>query len=642
MDFNNFPTMVLSQFLYPTACNKAKFWIPSLSELIPIMTALYNNDHNIFSSVARDLFNADPQKAILSLRVYPINLARVYMESGEGDTFKIMNNTIPHDTPVKVNSLDNSMTGFRALNFGHLQVPYFEEIDSFLSYDPYTKLFLYLPFVPLIPLDTKRYRGKTISVDGYIDFYEGNIIYNIYVIEPDDVLGEHPTLVDNAVGKIAVEIPLYSSNTNQVLKDLAVNVLTNSVSGAISTLAGNPLNAIGNATNVLSNSLGIEIGNNTLQKALTNALPYYYKPLEAHLISYTPNIKYHLDDTDYNHLYGVPTKKIGKIKDFGGFTKIGELHSKAIAGVTQKEIDEIETLLKQGIRAGLSQATLSITYNSSHITWASSTSSIKYGLYYSNSFTIDTGYQVDSVQVLMGGADITSTAVSGNQIVISAVTGNIVINVVTSKIPVYYTITHTNLVGATLSNTAVQVEEGTSYLTYINPQYSSGYYLGDFTPTITMDNVPLLNAYVDGQIYIPDVQGNIVISGTLQQSSKLNSDTWTPKSTIVSVFDGEEPVTNLTGEVYVGATQCEFTSLVLDNSPDELLNNSFLYGTANISGVGSNLYTGVNAVLMVSYETGQTYTELGYMTSLHLSNNVDWTNYGDLLEWLDNNFNKVV
>ena len=157
-----------------------------------------------------------------------------------------------------------------------------------------------------------------------------------------------------------------------------------------------------------------------------------------------------------------------------------------------------------------------------------------------------------------------------------------------------------------------------------------------------MGGVVVAGAYNDGMISISNVQDNIVISGTLPQSSKLNSDTWTPKSTEISLFDGEEPLPDLTGEIYVGTTQCSFSSLVLDNSPDITINNSFLYGTANISGVGSNLYTGVNAIRMVSYETGQTYTELGYMTSLHLSNNVDWTNYGDLLAWLDLNFDKVV
>ena len=619
----------IPRLIYPDNTNKAQFWTPNNTELGQILQKVFvTNAQDIFGnlqgvdSIGRIIFNATPNKALISLKAYPINFGRIVNAVGT-KSFTIMS----YDTGILTGYLKSNYIG-RLIDFGYIDVPYVDNEDSFLSYDPYSKLYLYLPFASLVDLDTRRYVGKRIQVYGVLDLYKGEITY---LICTKDGQGNE-TYIEQTSAQIAVDLPVYENNQAEVIQSLAKSLIA-TIPQAVSGKA---------PTTLLNTMLNTQFEHNQLLNGNLSAVGNFFSPLKVNLLRYTPRLKYTLDDTKYNHIYGVPTKKIGKIKDFGGFTKVGAIHSYSLSGITQKEIDEIENLLKQGVRAGLSQATLSISYNASHITWASSQSSIKYGLYYSNSFTIDAGYQVDNVQVLMGGADITSTAVSGNQIVIPVVTGNIVINIVTSKIPVYYTITYTNLTGATLSNTATQIEEGSDYSTYLNALYNLGYYLGNYSPTITMGGVVVAGAYNNGMISISNVQGNIVISGTLPQSSKLNSDTWTPKSTEISLFDGEEPITNLTGEIYVGTTECAFTDLTIDTGEDITLNNSFLYGTANISGVGSNLYTGVNAIREVSYETGQTYTALGYMTRLHLSNNVDWTNYGDLLAWLDLNFNKVV
>ena len=619
----------ISRLIYPDNTNKAQFWVPTNNDLAQILEKVFvTNAENIFGnfqggdSLGRIIFNATPNKALISLKAYPVDFSRIVNAVGT-KSFTMMN----YDTGILTYYLKNNYIG-RLIDFRYIDVPYVDNEDSFLSYDPYSKLYLYLPFASLVDLDTRRYVGQRIQVYGVLDLYKGEITYLICTKDGQD----NETYIEQTTAQIAVDLPIYENNQAEVIQSLAKSLIA-TIPQAVSGKA---------PTSLLNTMLNTQFEHNQLLNGNLSAVGNFFSPLKVNLLRYTPRLKYTLDDTKYNHIYGVPTKKIGKIKDFGGFTKVGAIHSYSLAGITQKEIDEIETLLKQGIRAGNSQATLSITYNAPHTNWYAIWDSIQYGLPFSNTFSVVSGYQVDNVQVLMGGADITSTAVSGNQIVIPVVTGNIVINVVTSKIPVYYTVTYTNLVGATLTNMAVQVEEGTNYLNTLIPEYNLGYYKGNFTPTITMDGVPLSNVYNNGNIVINNVQGNIVISGTLPQSSNLNADSWTPKYASIALYEDDEPIMNLTGEMYVGTTQCEFTSLMIDTSPDISLNNSFIYGTANISGVGSNLYTGLNTQLTISYESGQTYVELGRLTRLHLTTNSAWTNYAKLLEWLDINFDKVV
>lgn len=71
--------------------------------------------------------------------------------------------------------------------------------------------------------------------------------------------------------------------------------------------------------------------------------------------------------------------------------------------------------------------TYTVTNNLTNATNSNGTTTIVEGSGYSASITADSGYEVSSIKVTMGGTDITSSAVSGNNISIANVTGNIVI-----------------------------------------------------------------------------------------------------------------------------------------------------------------------------------------------------------------------
>lgn len=76
--------------------------------------------------------------------------------------------------------------------------------------------------------------------------------------------------------------------------------------------------------------------------------------------------------------------------------------------------------------------TYSVTYNLSNCSSDVKTSSITSGSSYSATISPNDGYTISSITVTMGGVDVTSTAVSGTNISISSVTGNIVITATAS------------------------------------------------------------------------------------------------------------------------------------------------------------------------------------------------------------------
>ena len=81
-----------------------------------------------------------------------------------------------------------------------------------------------------------------------------------------------------------------------------------------------------------------------------------------------------------------------------------------------------------------------ITNNLTNCTTNNNSGNVVEGQSYSAIITANDGYTLSSVVVTMGGTDITSTAVSGNNINIASVTGNVVISVTSIEVaPTSYT-----------------------------------------------------------------------------------------------------------------------------------------------------------------------------------------------------------
>ena len=85
---------------------------------------------------------------------------------------------------------------------------------------------------------------------------------------------------------------------------------------------------------------------------------------------------------------------------------------------------------------GTTDTYYTITYTLNQATSSNSTKSIKKGSSYSTIVAANEGYNVKNISVVMGGTDISNTAIRGSNINIPNVTGDITITVTTEAIPV--------------------------------------------------------------------------------------------------------------------------------------------------------------------------------------------------------------
>ena len=173
--------------------------------------------------------------------------------------------------------------------------------------------------------------------------------------------------------------------------------------------------------------------------------------------------------------------------------------------------------LDEALVIKLNPTNYTITNNLTNCSSNNSNTQVVEGATYKAKITPNTNYNLDSITVTMGGADVTSSVVTtGNNIYninITSVTGDVVITASATQ-QVTYTITN-NLTNCSSNNSNTQVLEGDTYTATITP--TTDYNLDSIT--VTMDNVDITSSVVTESnntysISIASVTGNVVITAS--------------------------------------------------------------------------------------------------------------------------------
>lgn len=137
----------------------------------------------------------------------------------------------------------------------------------------------------------------------------------------------------------------------------------------------------------------------------------------------------------------------------------------------------VDALYEALAQAGAVTTTYTITNALSHVTNSNTATGCEEGDSYTGTLTADTDYTIDTVTVIMGGVDITSTAYNNGVITIASVTGDVVITAVASSIPHYNGLyTPTSIMQGSYITDTGEIDTATN---------NSGYY-EDFIPISTL------------------------------------------------------------------------------------------------------------------------------------------------------------
>lgn len=266
-------------------------------------------------------------------------------------------------------------------------------VKDFSDYPPYTDWKIYMPYYGFIDFDIKKIKYfEDNTVNDYwlmflysIDFNTGSITFNCYSADVRiDRLADDTLLYTERTGSnkllftfeynISIEIPIGSTNTTQVMNNLVMDTMKNSISlvGGLS-ISNSQANiaqlyaskrydrpskkakAIGSMVyeagveKTLLSSIGLNNSYNinfASTKSVGAGIGKFYLSDEIAIVKFKKNIQY---PENYGHFFGKPLNKVFKLNQMLGYTKIADVHLTNLSNATNEEKDEIENILHNGI-----------------------------------------------------------------------------------------------------------------------------------------------------------------------------------------------------------------------------------------------------------------------------------------------------
>lgn len=231
------------------------------------------------------------------------------------------------------------------ISFGTFTIP--EYFGSFLDYEGYTKVQIYLPFAGIYDLDPSLVVGGIeCELHALLDYYTGDIVYTITVVK-----GTMESVIYTITGNVSSDLALtgtdYSNKISGAIQIglgaaaiAAATIATDGAAAPAAAAAGQTM--IGGAAGMASGAYQIakqsskksigQIGSN--KGVMSVRYPY--------LIITRPK---KIEARDYGSIYGYPCKLSYKLGDLSGYVLVGDCNW-SIPGATEEEIDEINNLMK--------------------------------------------------------------------------------------------------------------------------------------------------------------------------------------------------------------------------------------------------------------------------------------------------------
>ena len=313
--------------------------LPSVSVTDSGLVTLFAPTESQLKSLANylwsDAFSLDnfkkmlnnPMDCILGLTIVPVNVPR-------GSAREITVGNI-----VTTISCDICPTQYVKVDCGTFTFDRHSMTNSYLDYAPYSKCYLYLPFIGVQEINIDDFMQSTMHVVYHVDILTGAMF--CYVMRGSSVMYTY-------MGQCAENVPLSSSSYS--------NTIGSIMSAAASIVGVASMAATGGATAPVAT--GLLAGATTSTANAVSSL----KPSVAHsgsigggagimgvnypyLIFNTPHVSI---PSQQRHYTGYPSNQIVKLSALKGFNVIQAINL-SVSGANDSEMNEIESILKGGV-----------------------------------------------------------------------------------------------------------------------------------------------------------------------------------------------------------------------------------------------------------------------------------------------------
>lgn len=325
---------------------------------------------------------ASPYEVIRSFRVYPFDLSTWATEIAGPWLFRLGF----ADLTAAVGNVGRIMDFSKVIDLGQTYVA--EWSGSFLDFEPYTNVQIYLPYIGFVALKAKDIVNCYVHVYYVVDYATGTV--KGYVVRQ---LISNPSTDDRILaigeGVIGLDIPILSNNAASLANQQRIaekhastqSAIIGATSGAataaglIAAIAGFATGNVGLGIKGTIAAVGATAAGTTslVQTGVSRAntvaaleshfgavgepggVSAWYAPQRAILYRGHINVE---EPADYSEFFGRPLEKTRELNTMHGYTEISKIHlqqfgsqtaSNNIPAPTSQELDEIETLLRSGV-----------------------------------------------------------------------------------------------------------------------------------------------------------------------------------------------------------------------------------------------------------------------------------------------------
>ena len=294
------------------------YYCGSRTAIQGINDALWNIDQSVLGRIidGLKLYGSDPANAIISLRIYPFNVAAQVDCTSTNVYLGIVDIGIPMFKIAENASI--------VLDLGSFLIE--PKFQSFLDLAPYTTITVYVPFVGNIQLPTNEFMGRTLRIQMSVDLTTGQCVACIFANE---------TPMIYSAGQIGVEIPVTARTGEEVAKafiEAAAAVVTRGASTLVDSMA---------------DDFGVLfLGDNSTEKTgASSPSNSFTMPLDSYVIVSRPTVE---APENFAHTYGKVCHTTGLLNDMAGFTVCKNVDVTGITA-TEEERSMIKTFLESGV-----------------------------------------------------------------------------------------------------------------------------------------------------------------------------------------------------------------------------------------------------------------------------------------------------
>ena len=292
-----------------------------------------------------EMYGDDPMQSVQGLMFFPLDLSSIYSNVGDQNYVYFGGYKLDLTTTVKKIIFPNGYKSLGTINI-------VRTFKDWRDFEPYTKLFIYLPYVGTFQLQLSRYYGKSTEIRYYFDLRTGSCLVALLT---------NGLLTDYFNGQVGVQMPITLTDKSNYANS-QINTLLKGA-GSIGSVVKDVSNGIGAGLSVPVTSAfgalqaGISVSKTVYDLTQNNKGDYNkttggstsmlneFLPQYAYFIF---EIQQTLDSENVQSLIGFPSNKSGSVGEFSGYLEVETVNLKC--GIaTDNEKRHIENMLRTGV-----------------------------------------------------------------------------------------------------------------------------------------------------------------------------------------------------------------------------------------------------------------------------------------------------